>query len=1161
MVILILVGLVIAAGLWRMSRGPISLAFLESRLVWSLGDDPDALTLAIRNPAMTWGGWRRPVDLTAGPVLVSDHSGRPALELEQISVGLAWLELLKKEIALTRIEVRSIQLHLLRTADGRIVPGFEATERRAPAATSTETDSVLAQRIQDALTSPDPVPHFERLTKVSLVQSSATLDDRVLGVTWNVPNLDLHLRRQRADLHIAADATLDVESHHTALKIDGDLDRDSQRLKATISVTGLHPDALGHVIPALDPLTRVKAPVDLEVTGDLSLDGTLYSADIDLQGRFGSVRGNVGRTDTGGLAAQAILAEIRLSEFASLLPQLAALDMPAHGTVSAVVSADRSVERAAAQIRTDMGQVDGSLEVDESGAATVELELTGFQPWKLEGLVPDLGRLRLPIDAESEVKLTSQRVLRSATLHLTGGTGAIHAPEIHSAPYQIQALTLQASATEALRSITVSDFAVELEGLTVRATGAVAREDGTTRITSSARFTDFGVSSIGQYWPPRLVPDVLSWISANITDGKVNDGSIQVALSLPSAPGGGVRLDQLQGSFEFSGLSVSYLSPMPPAVGLSGRCDFSDRAFHFEVDAGGVEDIDLGSATVAIGPLSGNTRLTVDADGLRGPVAAATGILAGPPLDLMGAGLPRPEQFSGAAVTHLELDVPLSGSDPKPLRISGSSKLTNLGVTGWLKDYDLSDGSLDLGFDLAKLDVGGTAAVNGVAVSFNWHEDLAGGPTPRTIHAHANVNGQDLEALGVPGIRQLEGPMGVTIDVTGRRDGSMDIALDGDLTRTTATVAGLGWSKASGSGGRITANSALFADRSLTVNQFEVSADGLQANGRLATGPGLASLQELVVEGLNVGRTQIGWSLAERPGGGWVIVVRGHRFDVRPVIDTLVRRSREHPNPDHEGQPDLPPLEVNVDIAEIVDGTERTLGRFILRADHDGSLWQRINGNLALTADNVVRVHLAPGMTSGFDLKVTADNAGEVLSTILPRSDVVGGALDIIGHRASENGPLTGHVQLEDYVVTESESLTRILQLASVGGAVDLLSGNGLQFKRLDADFEVFDKVITIKDFRTHGSAIGITADGTVDFGNNVLDVNGSVIPMSRIQSLLGKIPGVGVILSGTKGEGLLAVDYRATGSLSKPELSINPMSGLTPGILRDMFRIPQDAK
>ena len=42
--------------------------------------------------------------------------------------------------------------------------------------------------------------------------------------------------------------------------------------------------------------------------------------------------------------------------------------------------------------------------------------------------------------------------------------------------------------------------------------------------------------------------------------------------------------------------------------------------------------------------------------------------------------------------------------------------------------------------------------------------------------------------------------------------------------------------------------------------------------------------------------------------------------------------------------------------------------------------------------------------------------------------------------------------------------------------------------------------------------------------------------------------------MSGGQNEGVFAINYRVTGQASNPSLNFNPLSGLTPGILRKMF-------
>jgi len=94
----------------------------------------------------------------------------------------------------------------------------------------------------------------------------------------------------------------------------------------------------------------------------------------------------------------------------------------------------------------------------------------------------------------------------------------------------------------------------------------------------------------------------------------------------------------------------------------------------------------------------------------------------------------------------------------------------------------------------------------------------------------------------------------------------------------------------------------------------------------------------------------------------------------------------------------------------------------------------------------------------------------------------------------------------------------------------------------------------TIKDAQGVGSELGITASGTIDFGNDAIDITGTIVPAYTINSLLGKIPVIGTIFSGEKGGGIFAASYKASGPVEKPVMSVNPLSALAPGFLRNLL-------
>jgi hypothetical protein len=61
---------------------------------------------------------------------------------------------------------------------------------------------------------------------------------------------------------------------------------------------------------------------------------------------------------------------------------------------------------------------------------------------------------------------------------------------------------------------------------------------------------------------------------------------------------------------------------------------------------------------------------------------------------------------------------------------------------------------------------------------------------------------------------------------------------------------------------------------------------------------------------------------------------------------------------------------------------------------------------------------------------------------------------------------------------------------------------------------------------------------------------------MQGVVSPLYLINGIGALIS-RRGEGLIGISYRLGGTSAAPLITVNPLSLLTPGFLRDIFRRP----
>ncbi len=150
---------------------------------------------------------------------------------------------------------------------------------------------------------------------------------------------------------------------------------------------------------------------------------------------------------------------------------------------------------------------------------------------------------------------------------------------------------------------------------------------------------------------------------------------------------------------------------------------------------------------------------------------------------------------------------------------------------------------------------------------------------------------------------------------------------------------------------------------------------------------------------------------------------------------------------------------------------------------------------------------------------------------------------------------ISGNYNIENYSIKNASYLARLLQLASFTGLVEILAIEGIPFNLLKGNFSVNKGKLAISNTRLEGVSLGVSVEGDLDLNKKNINLEGVLIPAYAINSIINKIPLVGDLVTGTKGEGLIGVNYKAKGTFDKPDYSINPFSIFTPGILRNIFR------
>jgi hypothetical protein len=143
--------------------------------------------------------------------------------------------------------------------------------------------------------------------------------------------------------------------------------------------------------------------------------------------------------------------------------------------------------------------------------------------------------------------------------------------------------------------------------------------------------------------------------------------------------------------------------------------------------------------------------------------------------------------------------------------------------------------------------------------------------------------------------------------------------------------------------------------------------------------------------------------------------------------------------------------------------------------------------------------------------------------------------------------------------LTNAPFVTQILSLASLRGLSDTLSGDGVLFTEIVAPIKIGGGRYVIEGGRASGPALGLTVNGFFAGASRRLELNGVLVPSFGVNSVLGGIPVIGDLVVGRQGEGIFSITYAIAGTLDKAQVTVNPLSAVTPGILRRIFENPSD--
>ncbi|MGF1657865.1 MAG: AsmA-like C-terminal region-containing protein [Rubrimonas sp.] len=972
----------------------------------------------------------------------------------------------------------------------------------------------------------------------------------------------------------------------------------SGRFSFAVDTEGGAPDGFAAVAAALEAW-EAGAPGPLAALREIALDTASMRYEDAASGRVWRSSGAtliVAREASGRLSAQASArleggafgptrltaegwreadggAALRLG-FAQAEPSALADQFPALDALRALRAPVRGELRAALDGAGALRDFDGRLRIGAGSLAVDGAEATALRGGALD-LAYDPARGRYDI-LRAELDAAPAAVALSGFLAAEPEDGAFVAqveidalslrdPALFAAPVAFDGGGALARLDMAAGTLDVAALRLERAGLTLHGRARAARDAaGGWSGEGALRGRDLDAATLAALWPLPAAPGARNWVADNLESGVVD--AFEIAARL------GREEDSLSVGFSFRDATAHFLRPMPPIEEGAGWGVATLKQFGLAMTKGRVRAPSGGEVRLTGGALrlpdANDPRAlsVVEIEG-RGAISAVLDLIDAEPLALTSKLDLDPQSVGGAAEVRAWLTLPLV----RDLALED----VGVDVEAALADVVFDPPGLDATLRAPRATLSASAAQMRVAgegtlaprggeagpLRFDWTELFSSGPdAPSTrLSIAAALAPANAAAFGIDVAQWRGGTASVDAEVALGPGSAAAFDLRLDLAQAALVEPALNWEKPAGAAASARLEGRLpgAGDGAVTLGRIDFDAPGLTARGA-ARLDAQGALETVDLSRLRLGRSDVSLSATRTPEG-LAATVRGARLDLAALGDAGA----------HEGQTGETALAATVDLdvdrLDLTDALSLRAARGRLARSSQGSVSAQVDGALVgREGAPAVAILSFEGAEAGGSVRIRSSDGGGALRAAGLFGDALGGALDVEA-RVTRGAAMRieGTARLRDVTVIDDPALRAMLAEARLEAAQERLeTEGGLAFDAVRAEFALEDDLFDLSEFVATGPTIGLTMQGGYDLAADRLAMTGVFTPLYQINSALGAIPLLGALLTGGEGEGLIGFNFALDGPAADPQVRVNPLSALTPGVFRallDLGAAPPD--
>lgn len=791
--------------------------------------------------------------------------------------------------------------------------------------------------------------------------------------------------------------------------------------------------------------------------------------------------------------------------------------------------------------------------------AILNVRLTNLLPAAFGDLDPalaPLAALGVPLSGTASVEFGSSAGDRRMAFDLSGGDGILTLPDRYPEPLPISRLSARGTVDFGASRATLDRIDLVARGASFGGTLAFSYGEAGVGVEGNLDLGSVDTATFVTLWPAGIAPGGRAWVAENISNGRVTGAAIDLkaapgALDATPTPPGTFVL-----TFGFEGLDIHYLGDLPVIKGANGSGKVDYEHLEMQVDTGAADLGTLGKLEVSKAALRITEFAAVDQIGdielsLQGPATAVAGLLDRAPLGYPSRYDIVPASLSGKVAGRLHFRLPLRADVPiEDVTFEVEARLSGFGMPPLWRDLPITGGDLGVKVDQKGLRATGTADVGGIPARLDWREVFEPGRNKpgTTLDIAADLNEAARARLALPEAERITGTFPATLRLTGKGPAISSVEIGADLGPAAIDLAIAGWTKAPGLPARLDMVMMPRRDGSVGFEQVVAKADGLNVAGRFDL-DGAGNLARVQFERARIGPNDAGLDLSHASGTPWTLHVSGSTLDLGPWQEAEARK------PPGDGR--LPDLSISGTLQRLALRRGVTLDGVSATLETRNNKYQSasLDGRFASGEQLTMRINQKPG---GRELSARTRDAAALIRLLGIYDNAEGGSLNV-NSVIDDTRPLMraeGELVIEGLRLRRAPILARILTLGSLTGISDTLQGEGIWFERLHMPFVQEGEVLRVFKARAFGPALGLTADGSIDRRHETLSLAGTIVPAYTLNSVLGSLPLIGRLLTGGVGEGVFALNFTLVGPMGDPAVSVNPLSALAPGILREIMGV-----